>query len=389
MKSKLPWIFLVLALVAGGSAFQWQRMQTAAKASGTASMTAGAPATPASAASGAAKALPVVALATSDLVSLQTIPLVQVLPISGPIKAVNSAFVKARVSGELQDLLVREGDYVKAGQVIARVDSTEYQARLRQAQQQAQSAKAQVDIAQRTFDNNRSLVDQGFISKTALEISASNLAASQASYQAAQSGVDVLQKSLDDAVMRAPITGQVSQRLAQNGERVAIDGRVVEIVDLAQLEMEASLSAEDAAKVRLGQIAQVSIDGSTDSVAAKVVRVNPNASAGSRAVVVYMALAPHAQLRQGLFLQGRLSTGSRTGPALPLSAVRTDKPVTYVQIVVDGKVQHQPVVTGFIGDYQGQTMVEVMGLPAGTRALLGSVGALLAGTPVTVNEAGK
>ena len=163
MKSKLPWIFLVLALVAGGGAFQWQRMQTAAKAS-TASMTAGAAATPASAASGAAKALPVVALAASDLVNLQTIALVQMLPVSGPVKAVNSAFVKARVSGELQDLLVREGDYVKAGQVIARVDSTEYQARLRQAQQQAQSAKAQVDIAQRTYDNNRSLVDQGFIS---------------------------------------------------------------------------------------------------------------------------------------------------------------------------------------------------------------------------------
>jgi hypothetical protein len=385
MKSKLLWIFLALALAAGGGVFQWQR----SKNSTIANSPADTPANPASAASAAAKPLPVVALSASDLVSMQTIPLVQMLPISGPVKAFNSAFVKARVAGELQDLLVREGDYVKAGQVIARVDSTEYQARLRQAQQQAQSAKAQVDIAQRTYDNNRSLVDQGFISKTALEISASNLVASQASYQAAQSGVDVLQKSLDDAVMRAPISGQVSQRLAQNGERVAIDGRVVEIVDLAQLEMEASLSAEDAARVRLGQVAQVSIDGSTDTVAAKLVRVNPNATAGSRAVVVYLALAPHAQLRQGLFVQGQLSTGSRTGPALPLSAVRTDKPLTYVQIVVDGKVEHQSVVTGFIGDYQGQTMVEVMGLPAGTRALLGSVGALLAGTPVTVNEAGK
>ena len=385
MKSKLPWIFLVLALAAGGGAFQWQRT----KGSAVATSSPGAPANPASAASASAKPLPVVALTASDLVSVQTIPLVQMLPISGPVKAFNSAFVKARVAGELQDLLVREGDYVKAGQVIARVDSTEYQARLRQAQQQAQSAKAQVDIAQRTYDNNRSLVEQGFISKTALEISASNLAASQASYQAAQSGVDVLQKSLDDAVMRAPISGQVSQRLAQNGERVAIDGRVVEIVDLAQLEMEASLSAEDAARVRLGQVAQVSIDGSADVVSARVVRVNPNATIGSRAVVVYLALAPHAQLRQGLFVQGSLSTGSRTGPALPLSAVRTDKPLTYVQIIVDGKVEHQSVVTGFIGDYQGQTMVEVMGLPAGTRALLGSVGALLAGTPVTVNEAGK
>ncbi len=385
MKSKLPWIFLVLALAAGGGAFQWQRM----KSNATAATAAGAAANPTSAASAAAKSLPVVTLAASDLVSVQTIALVQVLQISGPVKAVNSAFVKARVAGELQDLLVREGDYVKAGQVIARVDSTEYQARLRQAQQQAQSAKAQVDIAQRTYDNNRSLVDQGFISKTALELSASNLAASQAGYQAAQSGVDVLQKSLDDAVMRAPITGQVSQRLAQNGERVAVDARVVEIVDLAQLEMEASLSAEDAARVRLGQVAQVSIDGSIDSVAARVARVNPIATAGSRAVVVYLALSPHAQLRQGLFVQGHLSTGSRTGPALPLSAVRTDKPVTYAQTIVDGKVEHQTVVTGFIGDYQGQTMVEVIGLAPGTRALLGSVGALLAGTPVTVNEAGK
>ena len=359
------------------------------KTKAIANATADAPATPASAASATAKPLPLVALAASDLVNLQTITLVQVLPISGPVRAVNSAFVKARVAGELQDLLVREGDYVKAGQVIARVDSTEYQARLRQAQQQAQSAKAQIDIAQRTYDDNRSLVEKGFISKAALDNSASNLAALTASFQAAQSGVEVLQKSLDDAVMRAPITGQVAQRLAQNGERVAIDAKVVEIVDLAQLELEASLSAEDAARVRLGQVAQVSIDGSTDGVAAKVVRVNPNATAGSRAVVIYLALAPHAQLRQGLFLQGRLSTGSRTGPALPLSAVRTDKPVTYVQIVVAGKVEHQPVVTGFIGDYQGQTMVEIMGLPDGTRALLGSVGTLLAGTPITVNEAGK
>ncbi len=385
MKSKLPWIFLVLALVAGGGAWQWHRLQNSAPPNAVVAT----PAAPVAASSATANSLPVVALAASDVVAVQTIALVQMLPISGPVKAVHSAFVKARVAGELQDLLVREGDFVKAGQVIARVDSTEYQARLRQAQQQAQSTKAQVDMAQRTYDDNRSLVEKGFISKAALDNSASNLAALTASYQAAQSGVDVLQKSLEDAVIRAPLSGQVSQRLVQNGERVAIDAKVVEIVDLAQLEMEASLSAEDAARVRLGQVAQVGIDGSTDSVAAKVVRVNPNATAGSRAVVVYLALAPHAQLRQGLFLQGRLSTGSRTGPALPLSAVRTDKPVTYVQLVVAGKVEHQPVVTGFIGDYQGQTMVEVIGLPAGTRALLGSVGPLLAGTPVTLTAAGQ
>jgi len=385
MKSKLVWIFLALALAIG--AYQWQKTRSARQVA--ADSAASTPATGASGAAEVIKPLPLVALSSSDIVTVESAPLVQTLAVSGPVKAVNSAWVKARVAGELQDLLVREGDYVKAGQVIARVDSTEYQARLRQAQQQAQSAKAQVDIAQRTYDNNRSLVDQGFISKSALETSASNLLAAQASYQAAQSGADVVQKSLDDAVMRAPISGQVSQRLAQNGERVAVDARVVEIVDLAQMELEASLSAEDAAKVRPGLVAQITLEGSTQTVAGKVVRINPNTSAGSRAVVVYLALAPHALLRQGLFLQGGLSTGTRTAPSLPVSAVRTDKPVTYVQILIGDKVEHQPVVTGFIGEVNGQTMVEVIGLPAGTRAIAGSVGPLLAGTPVAVKAAGK
>jgi hypothetical protein len=88
-------------------------------------------------------------------------------------------------------------------------------------------------------------------------------------------------------------------------------------------------------------------------------------------------------------VQGGLSTGTRTAPSLPVSAVRTDKPVTYVQILIGDKVEHQPVVTGFIGEVNGQTMVEVIGLPAGTRAIAGSVGPLLAGTPVTVKAAGK
>jgi RND family efflux transporter MFP subunit len=387
MKTKLIWMVLAVALAVALGAFQWQRTRQQPASPNDAS--ANGATLPGSASDGMAKALPLVALSSTDIVTVETATLEQVLPISGPVKAINSAFVKARVAGELQDFLVREGDYVKAGQVIARIENTEYQARLRQAQQQAQSAKAQVDIAQRTYDNNRSLVDQGFISKTALEISASSLVASQASYQAAQSGADVLQKSLDDAVMRAPITGQVSQRLVQNGERVAVDARLVEIVDLGQMELEASLSAEDASRVRLGQSAQITMEGSDQSVTAKVVRVNPNTSAGSRAVVVYLALAPHPLLRQGLFLQGGLSTGSRTSPALPITAVRTDKPVTYVQIIVGDKVEHQPVVTGFIGDVKGQAMVEIIGLPPGTRALTGSVGTLLAGTPVSVKPAGK
>lgn len=198
-------------------------------------------------------------LSASDLVPVRMTDLPRVLAISGPVKAVISAFVKARVAGELQDLKVREGDYVKVGEVIAKVDTTEYQARTRQARQQAQAAKAQVDIAKRNFDNNQALVSKGFISSTALESSAATLAAAQSSFSAAQAGADVALKALDDTVLRAPIAGVVSQRLAQPGERVAVDARVVEIVDLARLEVEASLSAADSFLVKVGQGARLTV----------------------------------------------------------------------------------------------------------------------------------
>ena len=251
-------------------------------------------------------------LAATDVVVVKRLQMSQELGISGPLKAVNSAFVKARVAGELQGLTVREGDYVKAGQVVAKVDATEYEARVRQAQQQAQSAKAQIDIAQRSFDNNRSLVDQGFISKTALDTSLANLQAAQASHRAALAAADIARKSLDDTVLRAPIAGQVSQRLAQPGERVPVDARILEIVDVRKLELEATLAAIDTAGLQPGQTAKLRVEGASAPVMARLARINPSAQTGNRSVLVYLSIEqPPGQtlpLRQGLFAEGTLST---------------------------------------------------------------------------------
>ncbi|MDI1270998.1 MAG: efflux RND transporter periplasmic adaptor subunit, partial [Polaromonas sp.] len=234
----------------------------------------------------AAKAQTVVELAATDVFQAKTMELSQGLPVSGSLKAVNSAFVKTRVAGELQGLTVREGDTVKAGQVLARIDASEYQSRMRQAQEQADSAKAQIDIVQRQYDNNQALVNQGFISKTALDASLANLNAAKATHRAALAAAEVAKKSLDDTVLRAPLSGQVAQRLAQPGERLGVDVRVLEIVDLSRLEMEASLSAADALTVRPGQSAVLQIEGSAQTIKATVARINPSAQGGSRSVLV-------------------------------------------------------------------------------------------------------
>jgi multidrug efflux pump subunit AcrA (membrane-fusion protein) len=91
-----------------------------------------------------------------DVLTIQMQDLQHVLPLTGTLRAVNTAVVKARVAGELQALTVREGNSVRMGQELARIDPQEYEARLRQALQQADASKAQVDIAQRQLDNNNS-----------------------------------------------------------------------------------------------------------------------------------------------------------------------------------------------------------------------------------------
>ena len=330
-----------------------------------------------------------ITLAGSDLIAVQAQDLPRELAISGALKATNSAFVKARVAGDLQGLTVREGERVQAGQVLARVDATEYQARLRQAQQQADAARAQVDIAQRADDNNRALVQQGFISKTALDTSTATLASAQANYHAAQAGADLATKALNDTVLRAPLSGLVSQRLVQPGERVAVDTRVLEIVDLSRIELEATLSPADSLSVQIGQSARLTVEGAAQPLQAKVVRVNPSAVGGSRTVLAYLAVQGGSNLRQGLFAQGTLQLGRDHAIAVPLSAVRTDQPQPYVMLVQQGQIHYQTVQLGARSVVGEQTLVRVDGLSAGQTVLGVGAGLLREGTRVQLPAAGK
>ena len=325
-----------------------------------------------------------VELAASDVVKARQMDITQGLAVSGTLKAVNSAVIKARVAGELQGLTVREGDFVKAGQIIARIDASELLSRVRQAREQAESSKAQVEVAQRQYDNNKALVDQGFISKTALDTSLANLNAAQSTYKAALAGTDVAKKSVDDTVLKAPISGQVSQRFAQSGERVGIDARIVEIVDLSRLELEATLSAADSTLIQVGQMAELQIEGSPKAVAAKVVRINPTAQAGSRSVLAYLSIdnANNMPLRQGLFAQGKLGTARASMLAVPLSSVRTDKPSPYVQAIENAQVVYKPVALGARGTADNMDVVAVTGLNDSALVIRGNVGSLREGTQV-------
>jgi len=325
-------------------------------------------------------------LAPGDVLVARTVDLPRTLEVSGGLKAVNSAVIRARVAAEVKSLTVREGDRVRAGQVLGQLDTTELELKVKQAEQTASSTKSQLDIAVRTLENNRALVAQGFISATGLETSISNEAGARASYEAALSAVALTRKSRNDATLVAPISGLVSQRMAQAGERVAIDTRLVEIVDLSQIEVESALAPEDVAALTIGRKATLEIDGISGPVVAQVARINPSAQAGTRAIMVYLAVEPQPALRQGLFARGTIELERKRTLALPLGAVRTDQARPYVMLIRDGRAVATPVSLGVRGAIAGEPWVEIVaGLGEGAQVLGASTGVVRDGTPVRIS----
>jgi hypothetical protein len=163
-----------------------------------------------------------------------------------------------------------------------------------------------------------------------------------------------------------------------------LDARLLDLVDLSSLELEATLSPADSVDVRVGQDAVLNLEGRTQTISAKVQRINPIVQANSRSVLVYLRLQSTAGLKQGMYAQGDLQLSQHKTVALPLSAVRTDKPQPYVQVLNKDKVAHQTVTLGQRGHLanlpSGEPWVAITDLPANSQVLPAAVGALREGT---------
>ncbi len=374
----LPVLIIIVVLAAAG----WMMRDKAPVKPGPA--TSG---TPAAVAGTSARTPTELSFLPQEIETAAPVELRQVLLLSGSLRAVDLATVKARVAGEVREILVREGEAVRAGQVVARMDTTEYDARLAQARGNLNSARAQLDIAAKARDNNAALVDKGFISKNAFDNSASQYAGARAAVDAAQGAVDLAQKQLNDTLLRAPISGLVSVRNAQPGERVATDYKLLEIVNLQKMELEAAVPASDIARVAIGQRVSLHIEGLPAPAEGKVVRINPAAQAGSRAVPVYVQVSnPDALLRVGMFAEGRLVLNSKPGVlALPHSAVRRDGSSAYVFAIDNGKISRKPVTLGAEGQSGDEPRIEILsGLDFGTQVIRTDMGNFANGTPVRI-----
>ena len=322
-----------------------------------------------------------------EVLTTEPVELHQTLALSGSLRAVQQAIVKARLAADVREVVAREGEAVKAGQVLVRMDATEYQARVEQARGNLNAALAQRDIANKTRDNNRALLEKGFISRNAFDNAASQLAVAEANVEAARGALDQVKKLLNDTVIRAPITGLIASRSVQPGEKVSPDNRLLEIVNLDLMEMEASVPTNDIARVVVGQQVRLRIEGLPDAFSGRVTRINPATQPGSRSILVYVQIAnPQHILRVGMFAEAQLSLLTKTNVlALPQSAIHKDSNGATVYVINNGKLLKAPVTLGIEGRSGETPLVEISGgLAFGAQVVRSDMGNLLQGTAVRV-----
>lgn len=328
----------------------------------------------------------------SDVTEVKPRDLRQILRLSGSLRAVNQAAVKARVAGEVREVLVREGEAVKAGQVLIKMDTTEYQARAEQARGSLLAARGQLEIATKSRDNNTALLAKGFISKNAFDNAASQYDIARANVESAKGALDVARKALNDTVIRAPISGLVSSRTIQPGEKVSADNRLLDVVDLNRMEMEAAVPTSDIMNIAPGQEVQVKVEGLSDPLSGKVVRINPSTQAGSRSILAYIQVDnPQGVLRVGMFGEARLTLAKKTGVlTAPQSAVRGATADPYVYAIENGRLAQKPVTLGIRGDDGASDAVEIVsGLASGAQIVKSNLGALQTGTAVRFAKTGN
>ena len=364
-------VLLIVLIVAGGVIWKlMQRPPAQAK-----------PATPVVAVP------PTLEFLAQEVVTASPMEIRQTLSLSGSLRAVDIATVKARVPADVRQVLVREGESVRAGQIVVVTDGTEYEARVAQARGNLDAARAQLEIATKTRDNNRVLVEKGFISRNAFDNAESQYAAAEANVAAARGAMNIVQKSLNDTVIRTPISGLVAARYVQPGEKISPDNKLLDIVNLQKMELEAAVPTSDIAQIVVGQQVSLRIEGLPETFDGKVVRVNPSTQAGSRSVLVYVQVAnPKNVLRVGMFAEAQLVLKAKQGVmALPQSAVRKDSQGTFVYTIADGQLNKTPVTVGIDGRSDDEYLTEIVsGLDFGAQVIRTDMGNLQTGTRVRV-----
>jgi len=279
---------------------------------------------------------------------------------SGPLAAKRDQPVGiAGSGGRVVRVLVDAGSWVRAGQVLAVVDRSVQAQQAAQLAAQIESARASAALAQSNYDRALSLKDRGFVSKAEIDSKKATRDAAFAQVRVAQAQLAATRAEIGRLNVTAPTAGLILARNVEVGQIVSPASQALfRLAEGGQMEMQAQLSQQDLAYIRVGMPAQVTPVGSDRSFAGTIWQVAPAIDPQSRLGAVRIALPYDPSLRPGGFAEVRIGAGEMTAPLLPQSAVLSDEKGNYVYIVnAKNEIERRPIKIGTVDD-NGVTIAE-------------------------------
>jgi RND family efflux transporter MFP subunit len=311
-------------------------------------------------------------LAPSDVAVARTTDLLAGLPVSGTLEPSVEVSLTAPFPELVEQVLVREGQPVAKGQVLARMRTTT-------VAPSAASAEAQLTSAAADYERSKNLFAAGAVAQRDVD-------AAEAQWRAAQANAAQATKSMRDAVVRAPVAGVISKRHVQSGDRVGDGDPMFNLVNTRELEFAAMVPSEYVGGVRVGAPVRLEVTGFNGIVDGRIARVNASADEATRQVRVYVVVPnPGGRLVGGLFASGKLVTEETRGAvAVPSAAVRGGSGAeSFVMAVRGGRLERRVVRAGLRDEKQDLVQL-LTGVAPGDTVLVGPIEGLEPGQPARV-----
>jgi RND family efflux transporter MFP subunit len=315
--------------------------------------------------------------------------LVDGVAITGTLRPIETVEVRARLDGDLQGVYVREGSFVRAGQLLARFESTEQESTAQSAVADRVAAEGELATAEWNLEQSQQLFRAGAIPETDLRTARNAVATARARLAATNSRLRTTSMSARDTRVLAPTAGVIEKRFVENGEHIARGGEMFTLVRNDILELAAAVPERRANAVRVGQT--VEFDANETKIVGRVARLSPTIDPVSRSITVYVQVPnPNGAIRGGTFATGTVLARTITNAmVIPQSALRQTATGTQLTYKIEkGALDTATVQVGVVDDRAG--VVEALsGVADGDSLIAGNVGSLAVGMKVQILGTGR
>ena len=325
---------------------------------------------PASPKSGPAVASAPLLVAPEDLHTVRNAALTSGPSITGSIQPERRADLRAEVQAVVMQVLRENGDQVRKGDLLVRLDDTAIRDGLASAEAAHRAAQLAFDQATRQFERMKTLRGSGMASAQALDDAEGRRNATQSEVEAAKARVVLARQQLARTEVRAPFDGIVTERKVSAGDTAQVGKELLKVIDPNSMRFEALVSADHVGEVKNGQSVHFRVNGyGEQEFAGKVRRVSPSANVTTRQVELLVDFVGDKQPRlAGLYAEGRLETATRSSITLPATAVVRDGEKASAFRVKGDKLQKVTIAVGERDSRSGEYVV-TSGLAEGDQVI--------------------